>query len=495
MHFSVSFETILNLTFSSIWLNEGFATYVESNIGTPFACPDNGALERFILRFQDVMQEDSLTSSHPISVPVEHPEDTFQIFDGISYSKGASVIRMMNHFIQDVTFRKGITAYLNKYMFGNARQDDLWEELNKVAHEDGTLAPDLSIKEIMDTWTLQMGYPVINVYRSFPNNVDTITLSQERFLLFEDEAINDEPAYKWWVPVTFTTMNSPDFDDTTTSTWMKPEDETTTVTVGNHGGVLLVNVQQTGFYRVNYATENWRDISELLKRNHTAVHILNRAQILDDSMNLARSIHADLDYDLALKQTEYLKNEKEYVPWSAALSGFNYLDEMLGRDQIYGNFASYFIDLLTPIYEDLGFDPKEDDRFTDALLRTAVVKYLCKLHQEECVANSIELFDLWLKTDVYEIDSSVKDSVYCTAISYGEEEEWNFLWDKMLKTNNAEEKGIIINSLGCSSQIWQLQVYTSFIIMLLHFPIISIEIWQKNYKSEIISFPRTILKE
>ena len=62
------------------------------------------------------MQDDSLTSSHPISVPVEHPEDTFQIFDSISYSKGASVIRMMTQFLENETFKKGITSYLNKYM-------------------------------------------------------------------------------------------------------------------------------------------------------------------------------------------------------------------------------------------------------------------------------------------------------------------------------------------------------------------------------------------
>ena len=117
--------------FYSIWLNEGFATYVESNLGTPFACPDNGALERFILRFQDVMVEDSLTSSHPMSVPIEHPEDTFQIFDGISYSKGASIIRMMTHFIQDQTFRRGITNYLNRFRFRNANQDNLWEEVKE----------------------------------------------------------------------------------------------------------------------------------------------------------------------------------------------------------------------------------------------------------------------------------------------------------------------------------------------------------------------------
>ena len=405
------------------------------------------------------MQDDSLTSSHPISVPVEHPEDTFQIFDSISYSKGASVIRMMTHFLENETFKKGVTSYLKKYMYSNAKQDDLWEELSTASHDDNTLPTDLTVKEIMDTWTLQMGLPVINV--DWDNNTGRVELEQERFLLFQDEYDSKkEPDYKWWVPITYTTMKNPDFDTTKNNVWCKPEEPIVSFEIDDGqypGNALIVNLQQTGFYRVNYNPKNWDMISEILKNNHESIHVMNRAQILDDAMNLARS--TQLEYDIALKQTEYLTNEKEYVPWSSAISGFSYLDEMLGRDQIYGEFASYFIELLTPIYDYLGFTPKSDDSFTEALLRTDVVRYLCIwLHQDECVENSIQLFDEWMATNINEIDSSEKRSVYCTAISFGEEAEWNFLWDRMIQTQNSEEKSTIISSLGCSNQFWQLQV-------------------------------------
>lgn len=62
--------------------------------------------------------------------------------------------------------------------YQNAEQDDLWHHLTAAAHEDGTLPQDLTVKTIMDTWTLQMGYPVIKVVRS--TNGTSATVSQVR---------------------------------------------------------------------------------------------------------------------------------------------------------------------------------------------------------------------------------------------------------------------------------------------------------------------------
>ena len=71
--------------------------------------------------------------------------------------------------------------------------------------------------------------------------------------------------------------------------------------------------------RVNYDKENWRLIAKTLLNNHTAIHVVNRAQIMDDAFNLAKS--GLLDYDTALSMTGYLSKELEYIPWKAALSG------------------------------------------------------------------------------------------------------------------------------------------------------------------------------
>ena len=59
---------------------------------------------------------------------------------------------MMNAFLTEKTFKQGVTNYLNKYQYANTIQDNLWEELTRVAHADKTLTTDISVKDIMDTW-------------------------------------------------------------------------------------------------------------------------------------------------------------------------------------------------------------------------------------------------------------------------------------------------------------------------------------------------------
>ena len=148
---------------NDLWLNEGFANYVQF-IGADFVAPDTEILDRSVLEnVQPALWYDSLTTSHPISVPVNSPKEINDLFDPfISYNKGGSVIRMMANFLKVETFNKGITNYLRAKAYTNANQDDLWEFLTSAGQEDGTLL-ELTVKEIMDTWTLQMGYPVVTV--------------------------------------------------------------------------------------------------------------------------------------------------------------------------------------------------------------------------------------------------------------------------------------------------------------------------------------------
>ena len=108
--------------------------------------------------------------------------------------------------------------------------------------------------------------------------------------------------------------------------------------------------------RVNYDGENWLKISKALLTNHTVINRLNRAQILDDSLSLARA--GLLQYPVALATTEYLTKEVDYIPWKAALNQLSYLDLMLGRTQDYAEFKTFMIHQLISLYNHLGFDFK-----------------------------------------------------------------------------------------------------------------------------------------
>ncbi len=101
---------------------------------------------------------------------------------------------------------------MKTYSFNNAEQDDLWEELTKQAHADETLDISLSAKTIMDTWTLKMGYPVVDVQRSDDNK---LRLSQRWFLLNPLNTIQNTSEYRetrWYIPFTYTTKEELDFD-------------------------------------------------------------------------------------------------------------------------------------------------------------------------------------------------------------------------------------------------------------------------------------------
>ena len=114
--------------------------------------------------------------------------------------------------------------YLKRHLNGNALQDDLWTVLNEEAQNSGRLDPGLTMKLIMDTWTLQKGYPVVHVQRDYTQGI--FKVSQKWFLL---NPLNKVPQNafdinKWYVPFTYTTSEEKDFDFEQRPVWMRPED-------------------------------------------------------------------------------------------------------------------------------------------------------------------------------------------------------------------------------------------------------------------------------
>lgn len=95
--------------------------------------------------------------------------------------------------------------------------------------------------------------------------------------------------YRWWVPITFTGQNNPDFEATQPEMWMKGTKEVTVSSLPTRDQWVIFNLQETGYYRVNYDDNNWNLLVQQLNTDHRAIHVINRAQIIDDAFNLARA--------------------------------------------------------------------------------------------------------------------------------------------------------------------------------------------------------------
>ncbi|GFY53408.1 aminopeptidase N [Trichonephila inaurata madagascariensis] len=338
------------LWWDDLWLNEGFASYVEY-LGVEAVHPDWQMDQQFVLdELQDVMDLDCLKTSHPISLPVRHPDEINEIFDRISYGKGASIIRMMKYFLGDDNFKNGLMNYLNAKKFDNAVQDDLWKHLTDVQSNGGER---IDVKKVMDSWTLQMGYPVVSVVRNYA--AGTATVQQSRFLLEPSAESTDTSS--WEIPFTYTDGLNPVWNPKT-KMWLHK-------TNGSIKGLpsrdywVVANVQEVGYYRVNYDEHNWRLLIKQFQQDHKKIHPVNRAQIIDDSLDLARA--GLLDYQLALNTSLYLRNEDEYLPWKAALHGFSFIDSMICRSAIYGKWKEYVKVQLKRTYDQLGWEEKADE--------------------------------------------------------------------------------------------------------------------------------------
>uniref|UniRef100_A0A8D8EWM7 Aminopeptidase n=2 Tax=Culex pipiens TaxID=7175 RepID=A0A8D8EWM7_CULPI len=452
---------------TDLWLNEGFATYVAS-LGVEHLHPEWHSYEdESVSNSLNVFKLDALTTSHPVSVEIGHPNQISQIFDAISYDKGSTVIRMMHLFLGEDTFRDGVRLYLKRHKYANAEQNDLWAALTEKAHENGALPDDVNVKTVMESWTLQTGYPVVKVTRNYESN--SAELTQVRFLSNREQATNASD-YCWWVPLTYTTAESPNFVETNAKDWMmcgSNDLRKGPIKVINElpdkDQWVLFNIQLAGLYKVQYDKPNYKLIVRQLNgEQFNTISLINRAALIDDAMDLAWS--QEQEYGIAFAMINYLRQETEYLPWKSALGNLGVLNRLLKRTPIYEVFRSYIQFIIEPIYDRLDIFNIEhyvSARLDSSKQRSMIASWACVFDVSDCTERSVGLFANWMAVKdpdtTNPIPQDIRGVVYCTAIRNGKEAEWNFLWARYQQSNVGSEKVLLIQSLTCSRETWLLQ--------------------------------------
>uniref|UniRef100_A0AAG5D4Y5 Aminopeptidase n=1 Tax=Anopheles atroparvus TaxID=41427 RepID=A0AAG5D4Y5_ANOAO len=450
---------------TDLWLNEGFATYVAS-LGVDHLHPEWYSLEEeSVSNSLDILKFDALLSSHPVSVEIGHPNQISQIFDAISYEKGSTLIRMMHLFLGEETFRNGVSRYLEKHAYGNAEQNDLWAALTEEAHANGVLPDSISVKTVMDSWTLQTGYPVVTVTRNYDDNSAQVT--QVRFVSSEVPTDQNVTDYCWWIPLTYASANNADFNDTLPKAWMDCEgilgrkgNAKTLEDLPDREHWVVFNVQMAALYKVKYDLSNYRLIvAQLNGPKYDAIGVLNRAQLIDDAMDLAWT--GQQQYGIAFAMMHYLRQETEYIPWKSALTNLNAINRLLRRTPIYGVFRSYMQYIVEPIYERLDiFAPTTapTERLDSVKKQSMIGSWACRFDVGDCVERAVQLFGQWMKETDPETGNPVplnlRPVVYCNAVRHGNEMQWNFLWQRYLRSNVGSEKIMIIGALSCTREAW-----------------------------------------
>ncbi|XP_026478385.1 aminopeptidase N-like isoform X2 [Ctenocephalides felis] len=435
---------------NDLWLKEGFATYVEF-MGVDYAHPTWRMTDKFLVNeIQECMNDDASKSSHPLSVPVSTDAEIRRIFDPISYTKGASIIRMMEHFLGANVFKSGLKRYLNAHLHANARQDELFADLTAEALQSSEqiLPANVTVKDIMDTWTLQAGFPVLDVKR----HGKEVTFTQSKFILPSNDSSDGS---RWWLPISLTSAS--DLNATTKPVlWLSPKSDSLSFTPpkANENDYILANLNQTGFYRVNYDNENWN----LLIEAYYELPDLTRAQLLDDSFALARA-HL-LEYEIPLIFASRLSHDMSPVAWQSASRPILHLNRMMSREPAYGAFRTFMRAAVNGIYRQLDFEEKPDDDHLTKLHRPLMINLACALDHPDCLNRAQYMMRLWMRDEEHNpISPDVRLPVYCAGIKQGNVEEWDFAFKKFKASNVPSEKMTLLSAMGCSRDPWILARY------------------------------------
>ncbi|XP_041725398.1 aminopeptidase N [Coregonus clupeaformis] len=444
---------------NDLWLNEGFASYVEY-LGADYAEPTWNIKEQIILSdVHKVFAVDALASSHPLSrkeEEVNRPAEISEMFNTISYSKGAAVLRMLSEFLTEPVFARGLSSYLNEFAFNNTVYSDLWDHLQKAVITTPGMSLPHTVHDIMNRWILQMGFPVVTI--------DTATghITQKHFLLDPDSVV-DRPSpynYTWLVPIKWMKGGVEREQH-----WLlqKTDRHLPMRTAGSDW--LLANLNVSGYYRVNYDMDNWERLLNQLTTDHTVIPLINRAQIVDDAFNLARA--KVINTTLALRTTRYLSQERDYIPWESALRNLNYYILMFDRGQAYGVLQAYLKMKITPLFEH--FRTITDDwtrvptGHNDQYNQINAISFACRMGLERCRALTSAWFREWmLNPDHNPIHPNLKTTVYCNAIAAGGVEEWDFAWRMFKNATVATEAAKLRSALACTKVPWLLNRYLDY---------------------------------
>ncbi|XP_039494016.1 glutamyl aminopeptidase [Drosophila santomea] len=412
---------------NDLWLNEGFARFMQYK-GVNAVHPDWGMIEQFqIVALQPVLLYDAKLSSHPIVQKVESPDEITAIFDTISYEKGGSVIRMLETLVGAEKFEEAVTNYLVKHQFNNTVTDDFLTEVEAVV-------TDLDIKKLMLTWTEQMGYPVLNVSKVGDGS---FKVTQQRFLSnpasYEEAPSDSTYGYKWSVPISWFA------DDGSSNSFIYDYDvDSVGIAVSNEVQWIKLNVNQTGYYRVNYDEDLWDLLIKQLTTSPARFEIADRAHLLNDGFALADA--SQLSYRIPLEMTAYLAQERDFVPWYVASNKLRSLHRSLMFSEGYVSYLTYARSLIAGVYEEVGWTVDADDHLKNRL-RVSILSAACALGVPDCLQQASERFNAFLQNPSSRPSPDLREIVYYYGMQQStSQSSWEQLFQLFVAETDASEK-------------------------------------------------------
>jgi aminopeptidase N len=404
----------------NLWLNEGFASWMGSKCTAHFNPQWEVWLRREFPRDptrrvgivkEAAMEGDARSTTHPIQQPVATEAEANSAFDDITYKKGQSFLRMLESFLGEDVFRKGIRRYMAAHMYANTTTADLWTALSEASGKP--------VVEIAAAWTEQSGFPVVKVKREQDDNV---SLSQERFTVNLTKA----PPLEWKIPLTYAVVG----ETPATLLMTRKFDSIHNIPPDR---ALKLNVNGAGNYRVEYDQPSWKLLLGALR----SLGVEDRVNLLSDAWALVQANRAPVA--LFFELVEKLPTSTELAEHEQIIHVLDFINRLLCGSSEQEKFQRYARSLLRPTFDAVGWEAKPDERPATANLRTSLIRALGNLNDPEIVESCRERFKAYL-TNPESLAPDLRPAVFSVVGRYADEQTWNELHQLGLKTTSIEEK-------------------------------------------------------
>ncbi|EGG24449.1 puromycin-sensitive aminopeptidase-like protein [Cavenderia fasciculata] len=410
---------------SQLWLNEGFATYMGVLV-TDHLFPEwNDWLDFSEIYRNGALGLDALENSHPIEVPVHNSAQINEIFDAISYNKGACVIQMVATRYGDA-FRQGLNHYLTKFKYQNTNTEDLWDSISLKANDN--------VKDFVDAYTKKAGYPVVSFTRS-QGSCCSYHVSQRQFRFTETADVSKDPIWKCHIQVETRDKQSQEI-------MLDSREKDVTINV-KEGEWFKPNYKQTGYYRIQYD----QSIIDLLLPAIKSLELpaADRLGLLSDANALSKALQTPLSVFMDLVSA--FENENEFSIWSFIMDRLSVLLAITEDQPYHQQLEKFVVKLLTPLSTKLGFESVKGESSSDVLLREKVNTRLGLLGYAPIVEESKKRFAKHLDGSS-PLTADVRAVVLHTVVRNGDEAVQDQVIELYKKAKVVAEKNSYLQTIG-----------------------------------------------
>lgn len=406
-----------------IWLNESFATWMESK---PIEAwhPEWHLEDEDAAQSQQIIGIDSLGATRAIHGDPKTSAEIKEMFDGITYLKGAAVLSMLESYVGPEVFRKGVNAYLLAHANGNATASDFWQA--------EAAASGKPIDKLMPTFVLQPGVPLLSMTTSCTDGHASVAFKQQRFFL-SPERLNDVSPEQWLIPVCLKSGAGDACDVIVNKTQQLP--------IAHCSPWLVPNRDAKGYYRVAYTPE---DLSAAAKIAETALNPPERIALLEDTWAMTRvgKTSAGDFLDLASQ----LRSERNLTVINLLSGHLNYIAALVPEART-RKYHAFVYEQFEETAQETGWSVRQDDSDERKALRATLLGILGKSDDPEAIATARSLVQSYMR-DPASVDGTLVGPAFGVSASHGDASLYSEFQAALPKAKSTEEYNNYLYSLA-----------------------------------------------